>query len=103
MIHVQHLFIWAIGVIAHHANTAEDSIGTDPGEDMTRQPSDGPHDQEQVHHELDEEDHKDGYVEVRERQTLWDGGPEAVGGEVPEEAGDVEQAVADPDHQASTS
>ena len=103
MIHVQHLFIWAIVVIAHHANTAEDSVGTDPGEDMTRQPSDGPHDQEQVHHQLDEEDHKDGYVEVRERQTLWDGGPEAVGGEVPEEAGDVEQAVANADHQASTS
>ena len=103
MIHVQHLFIWAIVVIAHHANAAEDSIGTDPGEDMTRQPSDGPHDQEQVHHELDEEDHKDGYVEVRERQTLWDGGPEAVGGEVPEETGDVEKAVANPYHQAPTS
>ena len=70
MIHVQHLFIWAIGTIAHHANAAEDSIGTDPGEDMTRQPSDGPNDQEQVHHQLDEEDHKDGYVEVGERQTL---------------------------------
>ena len=88
---------------AYHADAAEDGICTDPREDVTRQTSHCSHDQEEVHHELDKEDHKDGYVEVGEGQTLWDGSPEAVWGEVPKEAGDVEEAVADPDHQAATS
>ena len=96
---VWYTWIWE----AYHADAAEDGICTDPGKDVAWQPSHCAHDQEKVHHQLDEEDHKDGYVEVGEGQTLGDGSPEAVGGEVPEEAGDVEEAVADPDHQAATS
>ena len=45
---------------------------------MAWQTSQGSHDQEKVHHQLDEEDHKDGYVEVGEGETLGDGRPEAV-------------------------
>lgn len=100
---------WAIGAdpgndeAAYHADAAEDRVCTDPWKDVAWQPSHCAHDQEKVHHQLDEEDHKDGYVEVGEGQTLGDGSPEAVGGEVPEEAGDVEETVAEPDHQAATS
>ena len=88
---------------AHHADAAEDGVCTNPWEDVARQTSHCAHNQEKVHHQLDEEDHKDGYVEVGEGQTLGDGSPEAVWGEIPEEAGDVEETVADPDHQAATS
>ena len=63
---------------AYHANAAEDSVGANPGKDVAWQTSQGSHDQEKVHHQLDEEDHKDGYVEVGEGQTLGDGSPEAV-------------------------
>ena len=92
---------WCLGDQAYHANAAEDSVGANPGKDVAWQTSQGSHDQEKVHHQLDEEDHKDGYVEVGEGETLWDGRPEAVWGEVAEEAGDVEEAVANPNHQAA--
>ena len=62
----------------YHADAAEDSVCTDPRKNVARQASHCAHDQEKVHHQLDEEDHKDGYVEVGEGQALGDGGPEAV-------------------------
>ena len=95
--------VWRWILEAYHADAAEDGVCTDPGKDVAWQTPHCAHDQEKVHHQLDEEDHKDGYVEVGEGETLWDGSPEAVWGEVPEEAGDVEEAVANPDHQAATS
>ena len=59
-----------LGDQAYHANAAEDSVGANPWKDVAWQTSQRSHDQEKVHHQLDEEDHKDGYVEVGEGETL---------------------------------
>ena len=67
-----------MGEASYHADAAEDSICADPWKDVARQTSHCAHNQEKVHHQLDEEDHKDGYVEVGEGQALGDGRPEAV-------------------------
>ena len=86
---------------SYQAEAREDRVGEDPWKDEAWQALHFPHDEEEVHHQLDEEDHKDGKVKVGE--TLGTGNPEAVWGEVGEEEGDVEDAVGDPNHQAATS
>ena len=61
---------------SYQAEAREDRVGEDPWKDEAWQALHFPHDEEEVHHQLDEEDHKDGKVKVGE--TLGIGNPEAV-------------------------
>ena len=58
-------------------------------------------DEEEVDHQLDEEDDKDGYVEVGEDEPVGRAVAEAGRGEVPEEAANIEEDVGEADHDGA--
>ena len=60
-------------------------------------------DEEEVDHQLDEEDDKDGYVEVGEDEAVGRAVSEAGRGEVPEEAANVEDDVGEADDNGAGS
>ena len=86
---------------ADHADPAEHGVGGDPREDVAGDPPQRPHDQQQVHHQLQQHDHEDGDVEVGEGEVLGDWLAVALRGEVPEEAAGVEEAVAEANDEAA--
>ena len=68
---------------------------------MAGDPPDCSDDEEEVDHQLDEEDDKDGYVEVGEDEAIGRAVAEAGRGEVPEEAANIEEDVGEADHDGA--